>query len=143
MVYTQAINNPKQTLWYIEFSRPFAACGATVMDDRLDRYSMDGILGSMLLLNDFCCGAIAQLGEHLHGMQGVSGSIPLSSTKKAINCCFLSPSSRGLGHRPFTAATWVRIPLGTPYLSRGCTGKDCRVNGFIQNLYKTCNKNSL
>ncbi len=27
------------------------------------------------------CGAIAQLGERLHGMQEVSGSIPLSSTK--------------------------------------------------------------
>ncbi len=26
------------------------------------------------------CGAIAQLGERLHGMQEVSGSIPLSST---------------------------------------------------------------
>src|ERR1051325_9833527 len=25
-----------------------------------------------------------------------------------------SPSSRGLGHRPFTAVTWVRIPVGTP-----------------------------
>ena len=25
-----------------------------------------------------------------------------------------SPSSRGLGHCPFTAATGVRIPLGTP-----------------------------
>ena len=25
-------------------------------------------------------GAIAQLGEHLHGMQGVAGSIPASST---------------------------------------------------------------
>ena len=24
------------------------------------------------------------------------------------------PSSRGLGHRPFTAVTGVRIPLGTP-----------------------------
>ena len=30
------------------------------------------------------CGAIAQLGERLHGMQEVSGSIPLSSTKS--NC---------------------------------------------------------
>jgi hypothetical protein len=29
-----------------------------------------------------------------------------------------SPSSRGLGHRPFTAATRVRIPLGTPILLR-------------------------
>ena len=26
----------------------------------------------------------------------------------------LSPSSRGLGLRPFTAATGVRLPLGTP-----------------------------
>src|SRR5262245_21404121 len=25
-----------------------------------------------------------------------------------------SPSSRGLGHRPFTAITGVRIPVGTP-----------------------------
>ncbi|CAE1148457.1 conserved protein of unknown function [Serratia sp. Tan611] len=29
---------------------------------------------------DHICGAIAQLGERLHGMQEVSGSIPLSST---------------------------------------------------------------
>ena len=28
------------------------------------------------------CGGIAQLGERLHGMQEVSGSIPLISTKK-------------------------------------------------------------
>jgi hypothetical protein len=28
-----------------------------------------------------------------------------------------SPSSRGLGHRPFTAVTRVRIPLGTPFKS--------------------------
>ena len=26
----------------------------------------------------------------------------------------MSPSSRGLGLRPFTAATGVRLPLGTP-----------------------------
>ena len=26
-----------------------------------------------------------------------------------------SPSSRGLGHRPFTAITGVRIPVGTPH----------------------------
>ena len=30
-----------------------------------------------------------------------------------------SPSSRGLGHRPFTAVTRVRIPLGTPFKSIG------------------------
>src|SRR5215475_10200327 len=29
----------------------------------------------------------------------------------------VSPSSRGLGHRPFTAVTGVRIPLGTPIKS--------------------------
>ncbi len=29
-------------------------------------------------------GAIAQLGERLHGMQEVSGSIPLSSTNQTI-----------------------------------------------------------
>src|SRR5271156_6666581 len=29
----------------------------------------------------------------------------------------MSPSSRGLGHRPFTAVTGVRIPLGTPIRS--------------------------
>src|SRR5689334_1603656 len=31
-----------------------------------------------------------------------------------------SPSSRGLGHRPFTAVTGVRIPLGTLSKSRHC-----------------------
>ncbi|MEN9724671.1 MAG: hypothetical protein RLZZ98_180 [Pseudomonadota bacterium] len=81
-------------------------------------------------------GGIAQLGERLHGMQEVSGSIPLISTKKPFwvkeknrifaNLSFklvrflsiiltsMSPSSRGLGHLPFTEATGVRIPVGTP-----------------------------
>ena len=27
---------------------------------------------------------------------------------------FMSPSSRGLGHHPFTVSTGVRIPVGTP-----------------------------
>ena len=31
-------------------------------------------------------GGIAQLGERLHGMQEVSGSIPLTSTTN-LNCC--------------------------------------------------------
>ena len=36
-------------------------------------------------------GAIAQLGERLHGMQEVSGSIPLSSTIfQTIFCIFLN-----------------------------------------------------
>ena len=46
-------------------------------------------------------GAIAQLGERYNGIVEVGGSRPPSSTK-------VSPSSRGLGHRPFTAATPVR-----------------------------------
>ena len=33
---------------------------------------------------------------------------------KIENLYLLSPSSRGLGHRPFTAVTGVRIPVGTP-----------------------------
>ena len=30
-----------------------------------------------------------------------------------LGSAFTSPSSRGLGHRPFTAVTRVQIPLGT------------------------------
>ena len=60
-------------------------------------------------------GAIAQLGERLHGMQEVSGSIPLGSTKNVVEVYRPeSPSSSGLGHRPFTAVTGVRTPVGTP-----------------------------
>ncbi len=47
-------------------------------------------------------------------MQGVSGSNPLTSTTKRD--CHRSPSSRGLGHDPFTVGTGVRIPVGTPSL---------------------------
>ncbi len=67
-------------------------------------------------------GAIAQLGERLHGMQEVDGSIPSGSTKYSsckIQVVFkrsLSPSSRGLGHHPFTVRTGVRIPVGTPQI---------------------------
>src|SRR6185312_15652515 len=76
--------------------------------------------GKMPLLR---LGAIAQLGERLHGMQEVVGSIPTSSTKllkgRPVGRPYTfsevpSPSSRGLGHSPFTAVTGVRIPMGTP-----------------------------
>ncbi len=41
-------------------------------------------------------GAIAQLGERLHGMQEVSGSIPLSSTKPTSHQVWsVTPESRG------------------------------------------------
>ena len=48
-------------------------------------------------------------------MQEVGGSIPPSSTTNHTDNSLKSPSSRGLGLRPFTAATGVRIPLGTPF----------------------------
>ena len=34
----------------------------------------------------------------------------------------MSRSSRGLGHRPFTAVTGVRLPYGTPVLDSACAG---------------------
>ena len=63
-------------------------------------------------------GGIAQLGERLHGMQEVIGSIPFTSTKFvcviSVSSKVLTPSSRGLGHHPFTVSTGVRIPVGSP-----------------------------
>ncbi len=70
-------------------------------------------------------GAIAQLGERFAGSEEVCGSIPHGSTKflhcnvrvvdKGAYCTYsASRSSRGLGHRPFTAVTGVRIPYGMP-----------------------------
>ena len=44
-------------------------------------------------------GAIAQLGEHLHGMQGVRGSSPRSSTRRANTAdTHPSPARRGVIH---------------------------------------------
>ena len=64
-------------------------------------------------------------------MQEVAGSIPagstISGTEKVMTDLRASSTFgvlrphrlAGLGHRPFTAVTGVRIPLGTPsYLSR-------------------------
>ncbi|CAM2146503.1 protein of unknown function [Pararobbsia alpina] len=45
-----------------------------------------------------CTGGIAQLGERLHGMQEVSGSIPLTSTKDSegsFSRAFLLRGDRG------------------------------------------------
>ena len=53
-------------------------------------------------------------------MQEVSGSNPLISTRQNHPG---SPSSRGLGHRPFTAATGVRIPLGMPFFKACFCGR--------------------
>ena len=83
-------------------------------------------------------GAIAQLGERLHGMQEVSGSIPLGSTTFDIRPSKVlqlevfraSPSSRGLGHHPFTVATGVRIPVGTPILENPGFGRGFSLPGI-------------
>src|SRR3954470_2137342 len=42
-----------------------------------------------------------------------------------------SPSSRGLGHRPFTAVTRVRISLGTPKL-KGLTNPESQPAALAQ-----------
>jgi hypothetical protein len=44
-------------------------------------------------IRDYLDGAIAQLGERLHGMQEVSGSIPLSSTKSFFHKIAGRPTS--------------------------------------------------
>jgi hypothetical protein len=50
-------------------------------------------------------GAIAQLGERLHGMQEVSGSIPLGSTKSLRTSFDLqTPACRGLLFDPVAGA---------------------------------------
>ncbi len=43
---------------------------------------------------------------------------PPVSTAVTAQAVSTSPSSRGLGHRPFTAITGVRIPVGTPSRKR-------------------------
>jgi hypothetical protein len=57
-------------------------------------------------------------------MQEVSGSIPLTSTICNNALIRKSPSSRGLGHHPFTVSTGVRIPVGTPQIGVASDSKD-------------------
>ena len=59
-------------------------------------------------------GAIAQLGEHLHGMQGVAGSSPASSTEPiAQSSAWPSPPAvTSLGRLPpFVLAAMARVPI--------------------------------
>ena len=78
-------------------------------------------------------------------MQEVAGSIPAGSTTSRLGSSGLirstagqtarevsttSPSSRGLGHYPFTVATGVRIPVGTPTLQRPASAGLC----FFRNI---------
>ena len=60
------------------------------------------------------CGAIAsiaQLVEHFHGKEEVTGSSPVGSLDEKIK---YGPLVKRLRHRPFTAVTRVRIPYGSP-----------------------------
>jgi hypothetical protein len=95
-------------------------------------------------IDDAQQGGIAQLGERLHGMQEVSSSILLTSTNfvsrrekmffgfvkkpKSIGSKVKTPSSRGLGHYPFTVSTGVRIPVGSPAFCGGAFFKCTKVN---------------
>ena len=55
-------------------------------------------------------GVIAQLVERYNGIVEVSGADPAWLHQALCVCLIKSLSSRGLGHRPFTAVTGVRIP---------------------------------
>ena len=69
-------------------------------------------------------------------MQEVSGSIPLGSTTFDIRPSKVlqhevfraSPSSRGLGHHPFTVATGVRIPWGRQFKTDSAPGRSSGVS---------------
>ena len=61
-------------------------------------------------------GWVAQLVEHRPFKPVVEGSKPSPLT------AYVSPSSSGPGLRPFTPATGVRLPLGTPKLIFGTAG---------------------
>ncbi len=63
------------------------------------------------------CGAVAQLGEHLLCKQGVTGSIPVSSTKKLIGC-FLIVATRCDADQEtgWQYAGWFQPPQGGAFL---------------------------
>lgn len=87
-------------------------------------------------------GPIAQSVERRTFNPQVEGSIPSWLTTRDIHGCFrptpvamvldkMSLSSRGLGHRPFTPATRVRLPLGTQIFSRPFLG-----DAVLQRVYR-------
>jgi hypothetical protein len=61
------------------------------------------------------CGAIAQLGERLHGMQEVRGSIPRSSTRKSI----VYSSSGSQNHSGVHLGVHIRLPRANLWPSGG------------------------
>lgn len=55
----------------------------------------------------------------------------------------MSPSSRGLGHRPFTAVTGVRIPVGTPIKDNFIRLSYCSLKNWKQAENKRFSRESL
>lgn len=55
----------------------------------------------------------------------------------------MSPSSRGLGHRPFTAVTGVRIPVGTPIKDNFVRLSCCSLKNWKQAENKRFSRESL
>ena len=55
----------------------------------------------------------------------------------------MSPSSRGLGHRPFTAVTGVRIPVGTPIKDSFIRLSYCSLKNWKQAENKRFSRESL
>ena len=55
----------------------------------------------------------------------------------------MSPSSRGLGHRPFTAVTGVRIPVGTPIKDNFIRLSCCSLKNWKQAENKRFSRESL
>ena len=55
----------------------------------------------------------------------------------------MSPSSRGLGHRPFTAVTGVRIPVGTPIKDNFVRLSYCSLKNWKQAENKRFSRESL
>jgi hypothetical protein len=70
----------------------------------------------------FIIAELAQLVEHWFCTPEAGGSSPPLSTT--------SRSSSGLGLRPFTAATGVRVPYGIPFLGESMTTRDHLVVAF-------------
>ena len=70
---------------------------------------MRPVAGSNPVTSTICStdfGAIAQLGERLHGMQEVSGSIPLGSTNQRVIGCLAQLVER----RPYKTDVGGSIP---------------------------------
>lgn len=67
-------------------------------------------------------GGIAQLVERLHGMQEVSGSIPLTSTREKSTdrkkvCAFLLPDYRQIKNKPLPSKQAIDFkPIAPPVL---------------------------